>query len=248
MKPYFSECGVTIYHGDAREVLPQIHMPRVAITDPVWPNSVFPGVSDPARLFAEAAALLTVQRLVVHLGCASDPRFLAGVPSHLPFVRVCWLRYARPSYRGRILVGSDVAYVFGTVPPSRKGCHVLSGETVARNNKTKTQHTGRGTGQSEDVDYDALPHPCPRRYEHVAWLVGIYGEGSVIDPFMGTGTTLLAAKLAGLPCVGIDSVEANCEQAARRVGGAFDFGTLDEAAALDAVDPVGEVVPDGPRA
>lgn len=223
MTPYYSQDGIVIYHGDARDILPRIDCPRVAITDPVWPNSVFPGVADPARLFAEAAQQLSSERLVVQLGCSSDPRFLAGVPSRLPFVRVCWLRYARPSYRGRILVGSDVAYVFGTIPPSRPGCRVLSGETVARNNKSKTQHTGRGTGQSEDVDYTALPHPCPRRYEHVAWLVGIYGEGGVIDPFMGTGTTLLACKLAGLPCIGIDSVEANCEAAALRISGVFSF-------------------------
>lgn len=217
MKPYYQHAGVTIYHGDCREILPQLDMPRVAITDPVWPNSVFPGVSDPARLFAEAAALMSVQRLVVHMGCSSDPRFLAGVPSRLPFVRVCWLRYARPSYRGRILVGSDVAYVFGTIPPSRPGCHVLSGETVARNNKTKLQHTRRGKGQSEDIDYQQLPHPAPRRYEHVAWLVGIYGEGGIIDPFCGTGTTLEAAKRAGLPCIGIDIDERHCETAAKRV-------------------------------
>lgn len=220
MKPYYEQDGITIYHGDSRDILPQLTMPPVAITDPVWPNSVFPGVADPEALFALAARQMVekgLQRLVVHLGCSSDPRFMARVPAELPFVRVCWLRYARPSYRGRILVGSDVAYVFGTIPPSRPGRHVLSGETVARNNRTKLQHTRRGAGQSEDVDYTELPHPCPRRYEHVAWLMGIYGEGSVIDPFMGTGTTLEAAKRAGFPCIGIDSEEANCEIAAVRL-------------------------------
>ena len=217
MKPYYEQDGICIYHGDAREILPRIRQPFVAITDPVWPNSVFPGVADPARLFAEAAALLTVERLVVHLGCTSDPRFLLGVPARLPFVRACWLRYARPSYRGRILVGSDVAYVFGSIPVSRPGRHVLSGETVARNNRTKLQHTGRGTGSSDDVDYAALPHPSPRRYEHVAWLVGIYGDGGVIDPFCGTGTTLEAAKNAGLPAVGIEAEERFCELAAQRL-------------------------------
>jgi site-specific DNA-methyltransferase (adenine-specific) len=217
VKPYFERDGVTVYHGDARDLLPQMQQPSVVITDPVWPNSVFPSVIDPAKLFAEAAALLTGHRLIVHLGCSSDPRFLAGVPARLPFVRVCWLRYARPSYRGRILVGSDVAYVFGSIPASRPGCHVLAGETIARNNTTKLQNTGRGKASSEDVDYTELPHPCPRRYEHVAWLVGIYGDGAILDPFMGTGTTLEAAMRAGRPCVGIDSEERNCEISATRL-------------------------------
>jgi site-specific DNA-methyltransferase (adenine-specific) len=217
MTPYYEQDGIVIYHGDCREILPAIQQPDVCVTDPVWPNSVFPNVTDPAGLFAEAAALLTGSRLVVHLGCSSDPRFLAGVPSRLPFVRVCWLRYARPSYRGRIMVGSDVAYVYGSVPPSKPGRHVLSGETVARNNRTKLQHTRRGEGSSDGVDYSALPHPSPRRYEHVAWLVGIYGDGGVIDPFCGTGTTLEAAKNAGLPAIGIDAEERFCEQAAERL-------------------------------
>jgi site-specific DNA-methyltransferase (adenine-specific) len=217
MKPYYQQDGVTVWHGDCREILPTLQQPDVCITDPVWPNSVFPSVADPAQLFAEAAALLTGSRLVVHLGCSSDPRFLAGVPARYPFVRVAWLKYARPSYRGRILVGSDVAYVFGSIPSSRPGRHVLSGETTARNNRTKLQHTGRGEGSSDDLDYRELPHPSPRRYEHVAWLVGLYGDGGVIDPFCGTGTTLEAAKRAGYVSVGIESEERYCEITATRL-------------------------------
>lgn len=217
MTPYYEQDGIAIYHGDCREIMPILQQPSVMLTDPVWPNSVFPLVLDPAALFAEAAALFTGDRLVVHLGCASDPRFLLAVPPRFPFVRVCWLRYARPSYRGRILIGSDVAYVFGSIPPSRPGAHVLSGETVARNNKSKLQHVGRGVESTDTVDYDSLPHPSPRRYEHVAWLVGLYGGDGVLDPFCGTGTTLEAAKRAGMPAIGIEIEERYCELAAKRL-------------------------------
>jgi site-specific DNA-methyltransferase (adenine-specific) len=217
MTPYYQDEAVCIYHGDCREIMPMLQQPSVMITDPVWPNSVFPSVADPAVLFAEAAALFSGERIVVHLGCSSDPRFLLGVPAKFPFVRVCWLRYARPSYRGRILVGSDVAYVFGSIPPSRPGAHVLSGETVARNNNSKLQHVGRGTESTDTVDYDSLPHPAPRRYEHVAWLMGIYGGDGVIDPFCGTGTTLEAAKRSGIPAIGIEVNESYCEIAASRL-------------------------------
>src|ERR1700689_2572310 len=140
MKPYYEHAGVAIYHGDCREILPQLEQPLACIVDPVWPNSVFPGVADPQALFAEAAALLAVQTLVVHLGCTSDPRFLSAVPNRYPFLRTCLMRYARPSYRGRVLVASDVAYVFGEAPKSRPGIRVLSGETCARNNANKLQH------------------------------------------------------------------------------------------------------------
>ena len=48
MKPYYEHAGITIYHGDCREILPQISAETV-ITDPVWPNSIFPKVIDPEQ-------------------------------------------------------------------------------------------------------------------------------------------------------------------------------------------------------
>jgi site-specific DNA-methyltransferase (adenine-specific) len=217
MTPYYEHAGITIYHGDCREVMPTLAQPDTCIVDPVWPNSVFPGVHDPAQLFSEMCESLTTTRLVVHLGCTSDPRFLAGVPDRYPFLRACWLRYAHPSYKGRIMMGSDVAYAFGESPPSRPGRQLLSGETTARNNATKLQHTGRGNGTSEFVAYDDLPHPAPRRLEHVAWLCNIFADTGIIDPFMGSGTTLRAAKDAGLRAIGIEIEERYCEIAAKRL-------------------------------
>lgn len=227
MKPYYSDDFVTLYHGDARVVLPLIEQPDTCIVDPVWPNSVFPKVADPAALFAETAKLLKVERLVVHLGCTSDPRFLVGVPEQLPFLRVCWLRYARPSYRGRILIGSDVAYAFGVAPLSRPGRRVLSGEVTASRNNTKLQHTGRGKGDSTGIDYADLPHPSPRRYEHLVWMVNVFADRAVLDPFAGSGTTLAAAKNMGLRSIGIEREEAYCEIAATRFSqNIFDFGDV----------------------
>lgn len=102
MKPYYEHAGITIYHGDAREILPRIEQPDTCIVDPVWPNSVFPSVEDPTLLFADICSKLRTNRIVAHLGCASDPRFLLAIPKSFPFLRVCWLRYARPAYRGRL--------------------------------------------------------------------------------------------------------------------------------------------------
>ena len=46
MTPYYNHAGVTIYHGDCRDLLPMLSAESI-ITDPVWPNSIFPKVADP---------------------------------------------------------------------------------------------------------------------------------------------------------------------------------------------------------
>lgn len=206
MKPYYDHGGVTIYHGDAREIVPTLAGGGVVVTDPVWPNAIssLAGADDPAGLFAAVAVHFPAlcRRAVIVLGCDSDPRFLSGMPPALPFYRVAWLRYARPSYKGSLLVGSDVAYIFG----ERKA---PMGRTV---------HPGEVVYSDSEKRRNTI-HPCPRRLPHMAWLVGWYSdEGErVIDPFAGSGTTLVAAKNAGRTAVGIEIEERYCEVAAKRL-------------------------------
>lgn len=205
MKPYYQDNLVTLYHGDARAIIPALDTTWGAcITDPVWPNALpcLAGAADPAGLFGATLEPLVgrIERLVVQLGCDSDPRFLAAVPAALPFRRTCWLRYARPSYTGRLLKGSEVAYCFGEWPAPRKGAIVLPGEN------TNTEGTAR-----KGI------HPCPRRLSHVTWLASYWGGQSVIDPFGGSGTTALACAYLEIPCTLIEIEEKYCEEAARRL-------------------------------
>lgn len=196
------------------------------ITDPVWPNSVFPNVKNPQQLLADVLdyAGKDVLRIVVHLGCNSDPRFLQAVPARFPFFRTCSLEYACPNYVGRLLYTGDVAYAFGVPPPSCKGAHVIPGRVIATKND---QGFARSNGRNKSAGDEALqrlPHPTVRKFQHVHWLVRYFGGVSVIDPFAGAGTTLLAAKELGVPAVGIEIEERYCEIAANRLRqGVLDF-------------------------
>ncbi len=204
MRPYYEHAGITIYNADCRELLPGLSPVDAVITDPVWPNAVreLDGSDDPAGLFAQAAAFFPrlCRRAVVQLGCDSDPRFLAGMPAELPFFRTCWLEYVFPHHKGRLLYTSDVAYVFGEPPESKPGAHVMPGRCI-QNDAAK-----RPSG-----------HPCPRQLQHVRWLVHWFARGCVLDPFCGSGTTLVACKDAGLPAIGIEVSEQYCEVAVRRL-------------------------------
>lgn len=210
MRPYYEHAGVTIFHGNSLEVLPRLELSPasvVVVTDPVWPNvplGLFAGHEDPEGLFAAAAVFFPrlARRVVVHLGCTSDPRFLRSLSASMPFVRVCWLRYAVPNYLGTVLGTGDVAYVFG----SKEG---PEGRTVLPGEVTSSDPRGRET----------KGHPTPRKLEHVRWLVGTFTRQSdtVLDPFAGSGTTLLAAKNAGRRAIGIEIEERYCEVAARRL-------------------------------
>lgn len=219
MTPYYEHAGVTIYHGDCRDVLPAVSDFDAVITDPVWPNADrrLAGADDPAGLFATALGLIVARRIVVQLGCCSDPRFLAAVPGRWPFIRACWLEYACPSYSGRVLNTGDLAYIFGQPPSSQPGRRVLPGRIVSTGGGPVRGHGRNRSHKQFRLTQDRLPHPAPRHLAHVRWLVRWFAEGRVLDPFAGTGTTLVAAKNAGLPVVGIEIEERYCEIAARRL-------------------------------
>jgi len=52
--------------------------------------------------------------------------------------------------------------------------------------------------------------------EYLVKLVKMPEYNLILDPFMGSGTTLLACIRLGIPCIGIDNDEHSCEIAARR--------------------------------
>jgi hypothetical protein len=201
MTPYYQDELVTVWHGDSREVVPSlVDLWDVVITDPVWPNApeTIPGHDEHEALMSVISRQLRVRanRLIVHLGSTCDPRWLVNVHRDWPFLMSQQLEYAMPSYRGRSML-NDVAYAFGTFPDRKHS----PGQVVP----------GRITCTSPR-DIKPHEHPAARSYEHVAGLVKWWaGHGPVLDPFAGSGTTLLAAKTAGLKVTGIEREERFCE-------------------------------------
>lgn len=61
-------------------------------------------------------------------------------------------------------------------------------------------------------------HPCPKPLKAWEWLVNNFTEQNdlILDPFLGSGTTAVAAKILGRKCIGIEIEEKYCKIAAVR--------------------------------
>lgn len=219
---------MTIYNGDCRELMPGLSAEAI-ITDPVWPNAspLLCGGDRPWELFAEACQAIpaSVVRLAVQLGTCSDIRFLRAVPDRFPYFRTCWLAFAPPSYRGRAIVDSDVAFLFGA-PPAGGG--MVKGMCYATEKPTFPRNCGRNRSQKTAYTCTVRQdHPAARKLRHVRFLANQFGGASVIDPFAGSGTTAVACKELGIPCTLIEIEERFCELAVRRLSqGVLDLAEV----------------------
>jgi DNA modification methylase len=70
-----------------------------------------------------------------------------------------------------------------------------------------------------DNNGQPAPHPTTKPHRLMQQLIGLFtDQGEIIlDPFMGSGTTLLAAKQLRRKAIGIEIEEKYCEIAARRL-------------------------------
>lgn len=206
MKPYYQDEWVTIYHGDCREILPELEVKVSAIiTDPPWPGTEKTCNPDQPTydiipIFNEVALNFTKlsDRLVVILGCDTDPRFLMTVPDDYPFLLACWLRRIPPTYKGNILYGADIAYAFGLPRAHEHTKRIIKSETYSVS-----------AGRRDSIQ----THPCFRPLKTMKWLVSNFtkeGE-TILDPFSGGGNILRAARETGRKAIGIDIVEKYCE-------------------------------------
>lgn len=214
--PYYQDDTVTLYLGDCRDILPEIEGGvSVLVTDPpygiAWTRArnaarksrAHPGIlNDEDTTHRDEALAVFLPRPAVVFGSLYAP-FPAAVRQVL-----IW---QKPNDAG--VVGSttgyrrDVEAVFlcGDWPliNARKSS-VLRCTTVP-NIGSPSSPAGR-TG-----------HPHAKPVDLMAALLEACPPGVVCDPFTGSGSTLVAAKLLGRRAVGIELDEQYAEVAARRL-------------------------------
>jgi DNA modification methylase len=219
--PYYSDESVTLHLGDAREIVASVAA-TVTLTDPPYNvgKDYGPGYDD-RRIdylpwLRDIFGALPGDVLVYTPGAVNvlDTREVLG---GWDFQRL--LGWHRREFAGDKWCGGPAMSWEPVVWASR-------GEP--RYNK-RFGHAGRDflIVNSTHGDPFARLHPCPKPVAVMSWLVGLFAtaEDIVLDPFAGTGSTLVAARSHGVKSVGIEQNEAYCELIAQRFEqGVLDFG------------------------
>lgn len=203
MKPYYEEDGITIYHGDCREILPTLS-PDAIVADPPYGmdldcdysrfrtshahayvgNTYSPVAGDGERF--DPSWLLTYSKVVLW----GMNHFAATLPVGTTLV---WIKRGDSGF-GSFLSDAEVAWMKG-------------GHGVYCRRDTSLSGAGR------------IPfHPTLKPVGVMKWCIEKLGSAETIcDPYMGSGTTLVAAKNLGREAIGIELEEKYCEIAAKRL-------------------------------
>ena len=228
--PYYADERVTLFHGDALDILPGLAAgsARLVVTDPPYVIGAVSAGNIGAKSGGWADMMNSAMwftawyrmcdRLLKHTGALwtfcnwrSLPVVMkAAIDAGLPVTSLAvwdkeWIgpggqQGLRPSYELIALLAKA-----GFAVPDRGIADVLRHKTG---------------GYKPDGHPAQKPEALVRR---ILQLSGLAPDDLVIDPFLGSGTTALAAGSLGLRCIGIEAEERWCELAARRLSQADLF-------------------------
>ncbi len=197
--PYYDHGGITIYHGDCLEILPHLSADWL-VSDPPYGMAYQSGWRESSSV-ANDNSTDTRDRM---LGIWGDrPGLVFGRWSApRPSATRMLLIWDKGNWPGM----GDLALPWG---PSTEEIYVLGGGFSGKRSGQILRDPKRPTG--------AAFHPTEKPVGLMEQLIGACPSGTVVDPFMGSGSTLVAAKGLGRRAVGIELVEKYCEIAVKRL-------------------------------
>lgn len=198
--PYYDEDGVTIYCADNRQVLPYIAPCDLLLTDPPFgigrtgfqqhhTTGQRKRKMDDFRWDNEPAdpEMLALARKLCEKQIIWGGNYF-GLPAHR-----CCLSWYKPD-----------------APPSM-GNVEYAWTNLDQNSRQIEQSISATNGER-------CGHPTQKPLRVICWSIQQAGEvKTILDPWMGSGTTLVAAKLAGARAIGIEANEEYCKLAILRL-------------------------------
>jgi site-specific DNA-methyltransferase (adenine-specific)/modification methylase len=211
IQPYYQDDACTIYHGDCREILPQLEPVDLVLTDPPYGIGMsegfegfegFGGFGPPI-----ARRQYPDQWDTARPGESTFQQILAKCENAIIF---------GGNYFADVLPRSSHWLVWDKLQtmPTFSDCE-LAWTNVDRKSVKKKVVQWNGLLGKERERF----HPTQKPVELMAWCIENYSRPGqvVLDPFAGSGTTALAAKTLGRKCIAIEAIEKYCEIAVKRL-------------------------------
>lgn len=202
-KPYYQQDGITIYHADCRDILPFLEPVDLVLTDPPYGigqssgkhgGSVLAVLTDYGNKDWDNSPISEdLMNMAIGMGRKS---IIWGGNYYNVAPSPSWLVWDKRNGRNNF-ADCELAW-------SNLGCAVR-----------KIEHLWHGMlREGREKRY----HPTQKPLKVMTWCLSFVPDAkTVLDPFKGSGTTLVACKQLGIECIGIDFEEEYCEIAVKRL-------------------------------
>lgn len=205
MKPYYQDNAVTIYLGDCRSILPSLPKVDLVLTDPPYGigfESGWDGLHGSCEIQGDTNTTLRDDALGM----------LQGISA---IVFGSW-KVAKPNGTKAVLIWDkgghsgmgDLSFPW---KPNTEEIYVIGNGFTGERTTSVLYFPNHPTFNANRV------HPFEKPIALVESLMAKSTGNLILDPFMGSGTTLRAAKNLGRKAIGIEIEEKYCEIAAKRM-------------------------------
>lgn len=218
VEPYYQDASCTIYHGEALELLPTLGMVDLVVTDPPY----IIGAVSAGNMASKSGSWADMMNSALWFAA-----WYGMVERRLKYDGAMWTflnwRTLPVVMRAAVDAGLPVTSLLvwdkERIGPGIQGLRP-SYEMVALMAHPGFVIKDRSTPDiwRHKVGSKASGHPAEKPEPLVRRIITTSGEtGVVLDPFLGSGTTAVAAKNAGWRVIGIEAEERYCEMAAKRL-------------------------------
>lgn len=226
MKAFYEDHFCTIYHGDCREILPCLDFDiDLVLADPPYETSFGGGGIQGAGIYQNPKLLeLATFDFDSHIPMMLErfSRFVffhsrnqiqryarAAADRKLRYDLHFWHKTDSPPFISRYFK-SDIEYIALIWNPKVKMVHAtLKTAPISYFSKLFQSRTLKAGPDKV--------HPAQKPIELLEKYICMLNGQWILDPFMGGGSTLVAAKRLGRRAIGIERDEAHCEAAAKRL-------------------------------
>ncbi len=230
LKPYYQDSAVTIYHGDCREILPTLGKVDLVLTDPPYGENTHKQAKTNNKKgfgikLVEFQPIGLPELTAIFTACSTlCDRWLIAT---MEWRHVAAMETTPPEGLRFLRFG---VWVKQNGMPQISGDRPAQGwEAIAYMHNAEHRPSWKGGGKSGNfvTRIEQGGHPTTKPQAILLPLVELFTNPGdlILDPFMGGGSTLRAAKDLGRRAIGIELDERYCESAAKRMlQEVLDFG------------------------